>query len=87
MVKFQPVEYDYTEEVFYRQSVYSKEFEQTFVKVLEFFEEKYEYNDGELYITAKLNADEEWLWNLCRKAKDPSWIESRLKNDNISSHQ
>ena len=78
MVEFQPVEYNVESETFYRQNEYSKEFEQTFIKVLDFFDEKYEYRNGVLFINKKLNDDEEWLWNLCRKAKDSSWIESRL---------
>lgn len=79
MVKFQYVEYNVESESYYRQTEYSKEFEQTFIKVLDFFDEKYEYRNGVLFISKKLNDDEEWLWNLCRKAKDSSWIESRLK--------
>lgn len=75
MVRFQPVEYNIQAEAFYRTNEYSEEFEQTFIKVLDFFKEEYEYKNGILFINRKLNDDEEWLWNLCRKSKDPSWIE------------
>ena len=84
-VKFKSIDYDYNLEKYYYEDSFSKEFEDNFVKVLNFFDEDYKYIDNELYINRKLFRDKEWLWNLCRKAKDSVWLE-RTSPEWIRNH-
>ena len=84
-VKFRSINYDYDLEKYYYEDSFSKEFEDNFVRVLDFFKEDYKYINNELYINRKLSRDKEWLWNLCRKAKDSVWLE-RTSPEWIRSH-
>ena len=73
-VKFRAVKYDQVSQQLYYDDNYTKEFEEDFIRVLDFFNEDYCIRNGDLYIKRELAKDKNYLWNLCNKSND-EWLE------------
>ena len=73
-VKFRAVKYDQVTQQLYYDDNYTKEFEENFIFVLDFFHEDYYIKNGQLYIKRELAKDKNYLWNLCNKSND-EWLE------------
>ncbi len=89
-VKFRAIKYDQDSQQLYYDDNYTKEFEEDFIRVLDFFHEDYYIKNGELYIKRKLAKDKNYLWNLCNKSND-EWLEQTtaewIKNHSSKSDE
>ena len=76
-INFTKIVYNEKEQVFIRETDYSDEYKLNMIKILEYFEYPYLLKDDTLFISIELDSDIQYLWNLCNKAEDSSWLEKR----------
>ncbi|UTC66245.1 MULTISPECIES: hypothetical protein [unclassified Treponema] len=74
-IRFTKIVYSEKEHAFIREVDYSDEYKKNMIKILEYFGYEYLEKNGNLYITIQLDSDIQYLWNLCNKAEDSSWVD------------
>jgi len=74
-IRFTKVVYSEKEQAFIREFDYSDEYKKNMINVLKYLGYAYLEKNRNLYITIQLDSDIQYLWNLCNKAEDPSWVD------------